>query len=156
MSVEGYVWLPGVTDATSIRIGLYIDNLSVLLLVLVSFLCRMTFVCSLGYMHEEEGKPRYYAEVSLFAAGMLSAVSADNFLQLRISWEIMGLCLYLLTCFWYNRPEAAKAHDLPPWEKVACGVLVPLIFAVGLLRFTFVGFMEGSVRSALHWFFGSP
>src|SRR2546429_1229103 len=60
-------------------------------------------------MHEEEGKPRYYAEVSLFATGMLGTVSADNFLQLLIFWEIMGLCSYLLIGFWYHKPEAAAA-----------------------------------------------
>src|SRR2546427_136491 len=60
-------------------------------------------------MHEEDGKPRYYAEVSLFATGMLGTVSADNFLQLLIFWEIMGLCSYLLIGFWYSKPEVAAA-----------------------------------------------
>src|SRR3989441_282416 len=79
------------------------------MLVLVSFLCLLIFIYSLGYMHEEDGKPRYYAEVSLFATGMLGTVSADNFLQLLIFWEIMGLCSYLLIGFWYSKPEAATA-----------------------------------------------
>src|SRR6267378_2255698 len=79
------------------------------MLVLVSFLCLLIFIYSLGYMHDEEGKPRYYAEVSLFATGMLGTVSADNFLQLLIFWEIMGLCSYLLIGFWYHKPEAAAA-----------------------------------------------
>ncbi len=79
------------------------------MLVLVSFLCLLIFVYSLGYMHEEEGKPRYYAEVSLFSMGMLGTVSASNFLQLLVFWEIMGLCSYLLIGFWYHKPEAAKA-----------------------------------------------
>src|SRR3989475_5246548 len=60
-------------------------------------------------MHEEDGKPRYYAEVSLFATGMLGTVSADNFLQPLIFWEIMGLCQYLLIGFWCSKPEAAAA-----------------------------------------------
>ncbi len=112
--LDGYVWLPGfdlTTGLTSynIRISLWIDTLSVVLLALVSFLCFLIFVYSLGYMHREEGKPRYYAEVSLFAAGMLGTVSASNFLQLLIFWEIMGLCSYLLIGFWYSKPEAAKA-----------------------------------------------
>src|SRR5881296_522609 len=99
-TIVGYVWLPGLLPDDAIRISLLIDNLSALMLVLVS---------SLGYMHEEEGKPRYYAEVSLFATGMLGTVSADNFLQLMIFWEIMGLCSYLLIGFWYHKPEAASA-----------------------------------------------
>src|SRR5213592_1175237 len=107
-TVTGYVWLPSIPGA-EIRIAILIDNLSSLMLVLVSFLCLLIFIYSLGYMHEEEGKPRYYAEVSLFATGMLGTVSADNFLQLLIFWEIMGLCSYLLIGFWYHKPEAAAA-----------------------------------------------
>src|SRR3989442_1850143 len=106
--IEGYVWLHSL-PGNEIRIALLIDNLSALMLVLVSFLCLLIFVYSLGYMHEEEGKARYYAEVSLFATGMLGTVSADNFLQLLIFWEIMGLCSYLLIGFWYHKPEAAAA-----------------------------------------------
>ena len=108
-TIEGYVWIPSLLPENSIRISLLIDNLSALMLVLVSFLCLLIFVYSLGYMHEEDGKPRYYAEVSLFATGMLGTVSADNFLQLLIFWEIMGLCSYLLIGFWYTKPEAAAA-----------------------------------------------
>ncbi len=111
--VDGYVWLPGFTQsglvANNIHISLWLDNLSILMLLLVSFLCTLIFVYSLGYMHKEEGKPRYYAEVSLFSAGMLGTVSASNFLQLLVFWEIMGLCSYLLIGFWYHKPEAAKA-----------------------------------------------
>src|SRR5213592_4503198 len=107
-TIAGYVWLPSI-PGNEIRISLLIDNLSSLMLVLVSFLCLLIFIYSLGYMHEEEGKPRYYAEVSLFATGMLGTVSADNFLQLLIFWEIMGLCSYLLIGFWYHKPEAAAA-----------------------------------------------
>src|SRR5437773_1253689 len=106
--VTGYVWLPSIGGA-EIRISILIDNLSSLMLVLVSFLCLLIFVYSLAYMHEDEGKARYYAEVSLFATGMLGTVSADNFLQLLIFWEIMGLCSYLLIGFWYHKPEAAAA-----------------------------------------------
>src|SRR2546430_3278227 len=108
-TIEGYVWIPSLLPEDAIRISLLIDNLSALMLVLVSFLCLLIFVYSLGYMHEEDGKPRYYAEVSLFATGMLGTVSADNFLQLLIFWEIMGLCSYLLIGFWHHKPEAAAA-----------------------------------------------
>src|SRR2546428_10235334 len=79
------------------------------MLFLISFLCLLIFIYSLDYKHEEDGKPRYYAEVSLFATGMLGTVSADNSLQLLIFWEIMGLCSYLLIGFWYSKPEAATA-----------------------------------------------
>jgi len=101
--IPGYEWIPGV------EFGLLVDNLSALLMTLVSFLSLLIVIYSVGYMHEEEGKPRYYAVVSLFVGGMLATVTADNFLQLLIAWEIMGLCSYLLIGFWYRKPEAARA-----------------------------------------------
>src|SRR5205807_10630411 len=97
-TINGYVWLPSI-PGNEIRISILIDNLSSLMLVLVSFLCLLIFVYSLGYMHEAEGRGRYYADGSLFATGMLGTVSADHFLQLLIFWEIMGLCSYLLIGF---------------------------------------------------------
>lgn len=101
--VIGYTWIKG------IGLGLLIDNLSALMLTLVSFLCLLISIYSIGYMHKEEGKPRYYAEITLFTTGMLGTVSANNFLQLLIFWEVMGLCSYLLIGFWYRKPEAASA-----------------------------------------------
>src|SRR3989475_3299356 len=111
--IPGYVWIPSLLPENSIKISLLIDNLSSLMLVLVSFLCLLIFVYSLGYMHEEDGKARYYAEVSLFATGVLGTVSADNFLQLLIFWAVMGLCSNLLIGFCYSKPEAAAAAQMP-------------------------------------------
>lgn len=101
--VKGIVWIEG------FEFNLLIDNLSAWMLVLVSLLSTLIALYSIGYMKDEEGKPRYFAEISLFVAGMLGTVSADNFLQLLVFWEIMGLCSYLLIGFWYHKPEAASA-----------------------------------------------
>ena len=101
--VNGIVWVEG------FEFNLLVDNLSAWMLVLVSLLSMLIALYSIGYMKDEEGKPRYFAEISLFVAGMLGTVSADNFLQLLIFWEIMGLCSYLLIGFWYRKPEAASA-----------------------------------------------
>jgi len=131
-TVDGYVWIPGIeglAGSQAIHVGLLIDNLSALMLLLVSFLCLLIFVYSLGYMREEEGKHRYYAEVSLFSAGMLGTVSADNFLQLMVFWEIMGLCSYLLIGFWYHKPEAAKAAK----KAFLVTRVGDVIFLVGIL-----------------------
>ena len=102
-TVEGIEWVPGV------HFRLLIDNLSAFMLTLVSLLSMLIALYSVGYMADEEGKPRYFAEICLFVAGMLGTVSADNFLQLLVFWEIMGLCSYLLIGFWYHKPEAASA-----------------------------------------------
>ncbi|MFQ5909687.1 MAG: NADH-quinone oxidoreductase subunit L [Thermoplasmata archaeon] len=92
-----------------VEFGLLIDNLSSFMLVLVSFLCLVIGIYSLGYMAEDKSKTRYYAEFVLFTAGMLGTVSANNFLQFLIFWETMGLCSYLLIGFWYEKREAASA-----------------------------------------------
>ena len=110
-------WVPGVervvngnvTVEGEIAFGMLLDNLSLVMLTLVSFLSILIATYSLGYMAHEDGKPRFFAEIALFVTGMLGTVSADNFLQLLIFWEIMGLCSYLLIGFWYHKPEAASA-----------------------------------------------
>jgi len=92
-----------------IEMGILVDGLSSLMLLLVSTLCLLISIYSLGYMEHEEGLPRYYAEFALFTIGMLGTVASNNFLMLLIFWEIMGLCSYLLIGFWYHKPSAASA-----------------------------------------------
>ncbi|MFQ5837372.1 MAG: NADH-quinone oxidoreductase subunit L [Thermoplasmata archaeon] len=104
-----YRWLGSPEMGQVIEFGVLVDNLSVLMLALVSFLSLLIAVFSVGYMGREKDKARYYSQISLFVTGMLGTVSANNFLQLLIFWEIMGLCSYLLIGFWYHKPEAASA-----------------------------------------------
>jgi NADH-quinone oxidoreductase subunit L len=89
--------------------GFLIDNLSALVLALVSTLCLMIVIYSIGYMAHETAKPRYYAEISLFVVGMLGMVMSNNYVLFLIFWEVMGLCSYLLIGFWYEKPSAASA-----------------------------------------------
>lgn len=96
-------WIPGFTS------GLYLDELSSVMLMIVSGISLLVNVYSLGYMHGEEGLPRYYGELSLFTGSMLTLVLAKDFLILFVSWELVGLCSYLLIGFWYKREEVAKA-----------------------------------------------
>jgi len=104
-----FTWVPGENGGAGIGFGLRLDTLSLLMMVVVSFLSTLIATYSIGYMKHEEGKPRFFAEIALFVTGMLGTVSADNFLQLLIFWEIMGLCSYLLIGFWHHKPEAASA-----------------------------------------------
>jgi NADH-quinone oxidoreductase subunit L len=110
IEVALFNWIGTPQAGRVVTIGLLLDNLGALMLLLVSFLSLLIVIYSVGYMHlEPSGKQRYYGEVSLFIAGMLGTVSANNFLQLLIFWEIMGLCSYLLIGFWFYKPEAAAA-----------------------------------------------
>ncbi|HLF07034.1 MAG TPA: NADH-quinone oxidoreductase subunit L, partial [Thermoplasmata archaeon] len=98
---------PGTQD--DLTMGVLVDGISGFLIVIVSFLCSLIMLYSVGYMAHDTGKPRFFAEMSLFIMGMEGMVISSNFLEMFIFWEIMGLCSYLLIGFWYHKPEAAKA-----------------------------------------------
>ncbi|HSV41991.1 MAG TPA: proton-conducting transporter membrane subunit, partial [Methanomassiliicoccales archaeon] len=91
-------------------IGIYIDSVTALMLIVVSFVATLVVIYSLGYMHEEgDRRRRYFTEISLFVGVMLGLVLANNFLMLFVFWELVGLCSYLLIGFWFEKPSAASA-----------------------------------------------
>jgi NADH-quinone oxidoreductase subunit L len=98
-----------VTWFSNISAGVIIDPLSVLFAVLVAFFGLIISVYSWGYMKEEEGLTRYYFLLLLFIGSMIGLVISDNFLQMFVFWEMVGLCSYSLISFWYKRPESIKA-----------------------------------------------
>ncbi len=94
----------------SLEFGVWIDQLTALMLVVVSIVGTLVVIYSGGYMREEgEGRRRYYAEITLFISVMFGLVISDNYLQMFIFWELVGLCSYLLIGFWYEKPSAASA-----------------------------------------------
>ena len=98
-------WIP----FFNLSAGVLVDSLSVFMASIVSCISTLILLYSIGYMAKEEGLTRYYFFMLLFTSGMVGLVMADNFLQLYIFWEIVGLCSYALIGFWYKRPEAVKA-----------------------------------------------
>ncbi|MFC1925568.1 NADH-quinone oxidoreductase subunit L [Chloroflexota bacterium] len=92
-----------------LQLGLMIDQLTAIMVVIVSFCSLMVQIYSQGYMHGDSGYCRYYAAMSLFTASMLGLVMAGNLLQLFVFWELVGLCSYLLIGFWFHKPSAAAA-----------------------------------------------
>src|SRR3990170_788025 len=90
-----------------LNIGILIDPLAIVMLLMVTFVSLLIHIYAVGYMAHDPAKPRYFAETSLFTAAMLGVVLSDNILQFFISWEIVGLCSYLLIGFWYFKPSAA-------------------------------------------------
>ncbi|MDA8188334.1 MAG: NADH-quinone oxidoreductase subunit L, partial [Dehalococcoidales bacterium] len=89
--------------------GLILDPLTAMMLIVVTIVSFLVQVYSQGYMHDDPGYSKYFAFISLFTTSMLILVMANNFLQLYIGWELVGLCSYLLIGFWYHKPEAAAA-----------------------------------------------
>jgi hypothetical protein len=86
-----------------------VDNLTTLMLLVVTVVGSMIFTYSVGYMHGDPRYPRFFAYLSLFAASMLLLVLANNLLFLYAGWELVGLCSYLLIGFYFERPSAARA-----------------------------------------------
>ncbi|MFZ5617470.1 MAG: NADH-quinone oxidoreductase subunit L, partial [Pseudomonadota bacterium] len=86
-----------------------LDTLSAVMLVVVNTVSFLVHAYSIGYMHEDEGRPRFFAYLSLFTFAMLSLVTADNFMQLFFGWEGVGLASYLLIGFWFKKKSANDA-----------------------------------------------
>ncbi len=91
------------------NVGVLIDPLSANMLLVVTFISLLVQIYSLGYMHDDERFSTYYSYLSLFTASMLLLVVSNNYLQIFVGWELVGLCSYLLIGFWYFKPEAANA-----------------------------------------------
>lgn len=89
--------------------GYLIDRLSLLMILIVTGVGSLIHIYSVGYMHGERGFGRFFACLSFFMFSMLGIVFADNFLQMFIFWELVGVSSYMLIGFWYERPQAADA-----------------------------------------------
>ncbi len=86
-----------------------VDTLTVVMLVVVNTVSSLVHVYSIGYMHEDPHRPRFFAYLSLFTFAMLMLVTADNLVQMFFGWEGVGLASYLLIGFWYQKPSANAA-----------------------------------------------
>ncbi|MDQ4059492.1 MAG: NADH-quinone oxidoreductase subunit L, partial [Pseudomonadota bacterium] len=86
-----------------------VDTLTAVMLVVVNTVSALVHVYSIGYMHEDPSRPRFFAYLSLFTFAMLTLVTADNLVQMFFGWEGVGLASYLLIGFWYERPSANAA-----------------------------------------------
>jgi proton-translocating NADH-quinone oxidoreductase chain L len=89
--------------------GFLFDSLTVIMLITVTTVSSMVHLYSIGYMGEDPHVQRFMSYLSLFTFFMLMLVTADNFLQMFLGWEGVGLCSYLLISFWYTRIQANKA-----------------------------------------------
>jgi NADH-quinone oxidoreductase subunit L len=103
-----YTWL--VSDGIRMEIGFLIDSLTVMMMVVVTFVSLCVHVYTIGYMAEDSGYQRFFSYISLFTFAMLMLVMSNNFLQLFFGWEAVGLVSYLLIGFWYTRPTAIFAN----------------------------------------------
>ncbi len=103
-----YTWM--VSDGIRFEIGFLIDELTALMMVVVTFVSLMVHIYTIGYMHDDPGYQRFFSYISLFTFSMLMLVMSNNFLQLFFGWEAVGLVSYLLIGFWYDRETAIYAN----------------------------------------------
>ena len=106
-AVHVYDWIPA--GQFKVEAGLYVDNLTAALLIVVTTIGMLVHVYSIGYMGHDPGYWRFFAYLNLFMFSMLLLVLADSWLVVFVAWELVGLCSYLLIGFWYTRRSAALA-----------------------------------------------
>jgi NAD(P)H-quinone oxidoreductase subunit 5 len=94
-----------------LKMGYTIDNLTALMLVIVTTVAFLVMIYTDGYMAHDPGYVRFYAYLSLFSSSMLGLVVSPNLVQVYIFWELVGMCSYLLVGFWYDRKAAADASQ---------------------------------------------
>ncbi|WP_448697648.1 NADH-quinone oxidoreductase subunit L [Mucilaginibacter sp. AW1-3] len=95
---------------TQIEIGIWLNNLSVLMLLLVSAIALPVHIYSVAYMKGDERYTRYFTYLSFFCFAMLALVVMDNLLLLYAFWELVGFASYLLIGFWFTREKAVQAN----------------------------------------------
>ena len=103
-----YTWM--VSDGIRFEVGFLIDQLTAVMLVVVTFVSLMVHIYTIGYMHDDPGYQRFFSYISLFTFSMLMLVMSNNFMQLFFGWEAVGLVSYLLIGFWFKRESAICAN----------------------------------------------
>ncbi|TLY48251.1 MAG: NADH-quinone oxidoreductase subunit L, partial [Gammaproteobacteria bacterium] len=106
--VRYWSWMP--VGALHVAVALQLDQLSAVMLLVVTGVGALIHVYSVGYMHEDPGYARYFAYLNLFVFFMLTLVLGASFPVMFVGWEGVGLCSYLLIGFWFKRPTAIFAN----------------------------------------------
>ncbi|HET6586505.1 MAG TPA: NADH-quinone oxidoreductase subunit L, partial [Oleiagrimonas sp.] len=102
-----YTWFQ--VGGINASFGFMIDRLSAMMMAVVTFVSLMVHVYTIGYMADDDGFQRFFSYIALFTFSMLILVVSNNFMQLFVGWELVGLVSYLLIGFWFKRPTATFA-----------------------------------------------
>jgi len=102
-----YTWMQ--IGGLNMSIGFLVDNLTSVMLLVVSFVSLMVHIYTIGYMQEDEGYTKFFSYISLFTFAMFMLVISNNFMQLFFGWEAVGLVSYLLIGFWHHKESAVEA-----------------------------------------------
>jgi NADH-quinone oxidoreductase subunit L len=102
-----YTWI--LSGGFKVSVGFLIDQLTAVMLIVVTTCSTLIHIYSVGYMHGDKGYYRFFSYLSLFTFCMLMLVMANNFLQLYFGWEGVGLCSYFLIGYYFNKKSASDA-----------------------------------------------
>lgn len=109
LNINLYTWAAGGTYFPyAFHIGFLIDSLTVVMMMIITFVSLLVHIYSIGYMADDAGYQRFFSYISLFTFMMLMLVTGNNFLQLFFGWEGVGLVSYLLIGFWYDKESAIE------------------------------------------------
>ncbi|MBL7916383.1 MAG: NADH-quinone oxidoreductase subunit L [Bacteroidia bacterium] len=125
------------SETLSIDMGILLDPVSVMMLVVVTFVSLMVHLFSIGYMKGEERYATYFSYLSLFTFSMLGLVLSTNIFQIYMFWELVGVSSYLLIGYYFTKPSAVKASK----KAFIVTRFADLGFLIGIL---ILGFSGGS------------
>lgn len=137
IEVLRFTWLQ-FSPNVSIDMGILLDPISVLMIVIISFISLMVHVFSLGYMKGEKRFSTYYAFLSLFTFSMLGLVLSTNIFQIYMFWELVGVSSFLLIGFYFDKPSAVAASK----KAFIVTRFADLGFLIGIL---ILGFYSGTL-----------
>ena len=101
----------GTQPALAVPLGIAVDNLTVVMFLMVTFIATLIHIYSMGYMHDDPRYPRFFTYLSLFCFSMLGLVVSSNVFMIFIFWELVGVCSYLLIGFWYEEKVNSDAAN---------------------------------------------
>jgi NADH-ubiquinone oxidoreductase chain 5 len=106
-SIKLFYWVN--IDIFLIKWGFYFDSLTCIMLIVINVVSFLVHIFSINYMSEDPHLSRFMSYLSLFTFFMLILVTGDNFVQMFVGWEGVGLASYLLINFWFTRHQANKS-----------------------------------------------
>ncbi len=150
-----HLWIWMSSGGFQPEIAFYLDPVSLLMLLVVTFVSFLIHLYSVEYMRDDEGYARFFAYMNLFVASMITLVLANNLLLLYLGWEGVGLCSFLLIGFWYREPAnvraASKAFIVTRFGDTAFAVWLFLLFT----RLGTLDIQEVMHRASTQWSPGS-
>ena len=103
-----FTWL-NLGKEWSINLGITVDNITAVMLVVVTLISLLVHLFSIGYMHGDDRYPTYFGYLGIFTFSMLGIVLSDNLFSIYMFWELVGLSSYLLIGYWFHKKSAAAA-----------------------------------------------